>query len=193
MKKFEISAVLNEACKQGLHCRMFLKADPNCYSCFPVRTGEDLFIYMEEQDFRLDGYVIRRVKDIVEISSKVDLTDEILKSEGVINEVKDVDIDVSTWEGILSYLSSHKLNAIFESESRDSGMMDYAIGRIEKKDDRYLYVRAFDADGNWEEKPTRIAFSELSSISWGTRYVDIFSKYLPPCPIEHDISLLPKD
>ena len=193
MKKFEINAVLDEACKQGLHCRMFLKADPNCYSCFPVRAGEDLFIYMEEQDFRLDGYVCRRVKDIVEISSKVDLTDEILKSEGVINEVKDVDIDVSTWEGILSYLSSHKLNAIFESESRDSGMMDYAIGRIEKKDDRYLYVRAFDADGNWEEKPVRIAFSELCSISWGTRYVDIFAKYLPPCPIEHDISLLPKD
>lgn len=193
MKKFEISAVLDEACRQGLHCRMFLKADPNCYSCFPIKAGEDLFIYMEEQDFRLDGYVCRRVKDIIEISSKVDLTDEILKSEGVTVEVKDVDIDVSNWDGVLSYLSAHKMNAIFESESRDSGMLDYAIGRIEKKDDRYLYVRGFDTDGKWEEKSSRIAFSELCSISWGTRYVDVFSKYLPPCPVERDISLLPKN
>lgn len=193
MKKFEISAVLDEACRQGLHCRMFLKADPNCYSCFPVKANEDLFIYMEEQDFRLDGYVARRVKDIIEISSKTDLTDEILESEGVTAEVKRVEIDLSTWEGVLAYLSQHKLNAIFESESRDSGMLDYVIGRIEKKDDRYLYVRGFDTDGKWEEKPTRIAFSELCSISWGTRYVDVFSKYLPPCPVERDISLLPKD
>ena len=58
-------------------------------------------------------------------------------------------------------------------------------------DDRYLYVRGFDTNGNWEEKPTRIAFSELVSISFGTRYVEVFSKYLPPCPVEHDISLLP--
>ena len=194
MKRFEINAVLEEACRQTLLCRMFLKADPNCYSCFPVKTSEDLFIYMEEQDFRLDGYVARRIKDIVEISSKVDLTDEILKSEGVMDQVESIDIDISSWEGLLSFLSSRKLNAIFESQDRDSGMPDYVIGRIEKKDDRYLYVRGFDTNGQWEEKPTRIAFSELCSISWNTRYVDIFSKYLPPCPVaERDISLVPKD
>ncbi|MBO4928500.1 MAG: hypothetical protein J5379_09675 [Clostridiales bacterium] len=192
MKKFEITAVLEEACRQTLLCRMFLKADPNCYSCFPIKAGEDLFLYMDEQDFRLDGYVVRRLKDIVEINSKQDLTSEILESEGVTASVEKIDIDISSWEKALSYLSKHRLNAIFESEDRNSGNIDYVIGRVEKIDDRYLYVRAFDYDGKWEEKPTRIAFSELVSISFGTRYVEIFTKYLPPCPVERDISLLPK-
>ena len=83
VKRFEINAVLEEATRQTLLCRMFLKADPNCYSCFPLKSSEDLFLYMDEQDFRLDGYVVRRMKDIVEINSKVDLTNDILESEGV--------------------------------------------------------------------------------------------------------------
>ena len=192
MKKFEITAVLEEACRQTLLCHMFLKADPNCYSCFPIKTSEDLFLYMDEQDFRLDGYVVRRLKDIIEINSKTDLTNDILESEGVTAQVKRIDMDLSSLEGVLSYLSHNRLNAIFESEDRNSGNIDYVIGRIEKRDDRYLYVRAFDTNGSWEEKATRIAFSELVSISFGTRYVDIFSKYLPPCPVERDISILPK-
>ena len=191
MKKFEINAVLEEACRQTLLCHMFLKADPNCYSAFPVKAGEDLFLYMDEQDFRLDGYVVRRLKDIVEINSKVDITNDILENEGVTSQVEKLDIDISSWDGVLRYLSHGRKNAIFESEDRNSGNIDYVIGRIEKTDDRYLYVRGFDTNGNWEEKPTRIAFSELVSISFGTRYVEVFSKYLPPCPVEHDISLLP--
>lgn len=190
MKKFEITAVLEEACKQTLLCRMFLKADPNCYNCFPLKKSEDLFLYMDEQDFRLDGYVVRRIKDVVEISSKVDLTNDILESEGVTSEIKKIDIDISTWDRVLSYLSEKRCNAIFESEDRNSGQIDFVIGRIEKKDDRYLFVRGFDVNGQWDEKPTRIAYSELVSVSFGTRYVEIFSKYLPVCPVEPEISLV---
>lgn len=190
MKKFEITAVLEEACKQTLLCRMFLKGDPNCYNCFPLALGEELFLYMDEQDFRLDGFVVRRLKDLVEISSKQDIVNEILESEGVTSEIRRPDIDLSSWSGVLRYLSANKCNAIFESENRNSGQIDFAIGRLEKTDERYLYVRCFDASGQWEEKPTKIAFSELVSISFGTRYVEVFSRYLPVCPIERDISLV---
>ena len=103
MKKFEITAVLEEACRQTLLCRMFLKADPNCYSCFPIKAGEELFLYMDEQDFRLDGYVVRRLKDIVEINSKVDLTNDILENEGVTSQVKKLDMDISSWESFLTF------------------------------------------------------------------------------------------
>lgn len=184
MKKFEITAVLEEACRQTLLCRMFLKADPNCYNCFPLKSGPELLLYMDEQDFRLDGYVVRRIRDIVEISSKEDITRSILESEGVLDEVRPVDIDLTSWDTVLQYFSSNRCNAIFESEDRNSGQIDFSIGRLAKVDDRYLYVLGFDANGNWEEKPMRIAFSELVSISFGTRYVEIFSKYLPPCPLD---------
>ncbi|MBP5491848.1 MAG: hypothetical protein J6Y08_03295 [Clostridiales bacterium] len=192
MKKFEITAVLQEASRQTLLCRMFLKHDPNCYNCFPLKSSEDLFLYAEEEDFRLDGFVVRRLKDVVEISSKEDITNAILESEGVISELTRPDVDIASWETVFMYLYANKMNAIFESEDRNSGQIDYTIGRVEKKDDRYMYVRAFDAEGHWEEKPVRIAYSELISVSFGTRYVEIFSKYLPVCPVEHDISLLEK-
>ncbi|MBO4687144.1 MAG: hypothetical protein J5636_01390 [Clostridiales bacterium] len=191
MKKFEITAVLEEACRQTLLCHMFLKADPNCYSAFPIKANEELFLYADEQDFRLDGYVVRRLKDIVEINSKTDITNDILENEGVTAQLVKPDIDISSWDSVLRYLSQNKRNAIFESEDRNSGNIDFVIGRIEKTDERYLFVRGFDTNGNWDEKPTRIAYSELVSISFGSRYVEIFSKYLPPCPVERDISLLP--
>ena len=184
MKRFEINAVLEEACNQTLLCRMFLKADPNCYNCFPLKASSELLLYMDEQDFRLDGYVVRRIRDIIEISSKEDITRSILESEGVLSEIKPIDIDLASWETVLKYLEGTRCNAIFESEDRNSGQIDFVIGRVEKSDERYLFVRGFDANGNWDEKPTRIAFSELVSISFGTRYVTIFSKYLPPCPLD---------
>jgi hypothetical protein len=40
-------------------------------------------------------------------------------------------------------------------------------------------MRGFDADGIWDEEPTEILFSNVTSVTFGSRYVEVFSKYVP--------------
>ena len=36
----------------------------------------------------------------------------------------------------------------------------------------------FDADGIWQENPVKIRFKDIKSVEFGSRYVDVFSKYV---------------
>lgn len=37
-----------------------------------------------------------------------------------------------------------------------------------------------DADGVWIDELFEMPFSQITSITFGSRYVEVFSKYLPP-------------
>jgi len=36
----------------------------------------------------------------------------------------------------------------------------------------------FDADGIWSEEPVKIGYNIVTSITFNSRYVDVFSKYV---------------
>ena len=40
-------------------------------------------------------------------------------------------------------------------------------------------VNHFDADGVWQDEPARIRFKDIQSVTFGSRYVDVFSRYIP--------------
>ena len=63
-------------------------------------------------------------------------------------------------------------------ESIDDEECIFAIGRISKVTKTKVYFQHFDADGIWEEELWEIPFTEITSVSFGTRYVETFSKYI---------------
>ena len=58
----------------------------------------------------------------------------------------------------------------------------FAIGCIPTVDSDHMLLQRFDADGIWDEEPTQIFYADITSVSFGTRYINVFSKYLPPRP-----------
>ncbi len=80
-----------------------------------------------------------------------------------------------------------KKNIIVEKENLNDDESEFVIGRIERVYKEFAYVRHFDADGVWQDEPYKIPYSEITSVSFGTRYVDIFSKYLDEIPSKGNI------
>jgi hypothetical protein len=180
MKKAEIKDLLKQAIEPHKICRVFLKYDAYCRYYFPLIVGERLFLVTEEDDFILNGYSIRRFKDVEKVEIKNDKCLEIIYAEGLLENLVAPSVDITDWETALSSLQKIGKNIIIEKESLDEDETEFAIGRVIKVLKNKVLLKAFDADGIWGDQLQEISFPQITSITFASRYVEVFSKYLPP-------------
>ena len=178
MKKFEIKDLIKGAIKPHNLCRVFFKYDTNYRYYFPLLVSDKLFLGAEEDDFILDGFSIRRFRDVVKVEIKDDKCLEIINSEGILNALATPEVDVTDWYSVFISLQKIGKNIIVEKEDLEVEYCDYTIGKIEKVTKTKVVIRHFDADGIWQEEPVEIPYSQITSVSFSTRYVDVFSKYV---------------
>lgn len=180
MTKAQIKELIKRAIEPHKICRVFLKYDVNYRYYFPLIVGERLFLGAEEDDFILDGYSIRRFKDVVKCEIKDDKCLEIDFAEGLLEHLVTPDVDITNWETSLSSLQKIGKNIIIEKERLDRDENEFAIGKVIKVLKSKVLFRDFDADGIWDDELLEIPFSLITSITFCSRYVEVFSKYLPP-------------
>jgi hypothetical protein len=176
---------MKEMMKQAIDphniCRVFLKYDVNYRYYFPLLVGERLFLGAEEDDFILDGFHIRRFQDVVKTELKDDdKCLEIILSEGILEGLVTPDVDITDWSTAIASLQKIGKNVIIEINSLIGEKSEFYIGRIVKVMKKKVLFRCFDADGIWDDELSEIPFSKITSIIFGARYVEVFSKYLPP-------------
>lgn len=146
---------------------------------FPLAVGEALFLCAEENDFLLDGFTVRRIRDVERIEPREGIYTEIMRSEGWLDNLKTPDVDISCWQSVFRSLQKMGRNIIIESESLDDEPL-FAIGEIQSVDGESVLLFPFDADGIWEDQPIQIFYEDITSVSFDTRYINVFSRYLPP-------------
>lgn len=182
MTKQQIREVFRACMEQKMLCRTFLKYEDFYRYYFPLRMTERFFLGAEEDDFLLDGFCIRLFRDVTKAEVKNDICLDIAKKEGLIDLLAAPEIDLSNWQTIFLGLAETGRNIIVEGEIDGSDTAQFAIGRIERVAKNRLFLRHFDGDGVWQEEPFEIPFAEITSVTFGSRYVEVFSKYLPPLP-----------
>ncbi|HEX9062665.1 MAG TPA: hypothetical protein VF941_21045 [Clostridia bacterium] len=182
MTKTEIKRIVNDSINKRNLCRMFFRYDRNYYYYFPLASSDKLFLGAEEDDFIIDGYSIRRYVDMTKVQVKNDMCVKILKSEGITDSIQLPNIDISNWETVFTSLQRINKNIIIEKESLNEDNWEFCIGRIDKVYKRFVYLYHFDADGIWQDQPFKIPYSEITSVSFGTRYVETYSKYINELP-----------
>ncbi len=178
MKKIEIIELINMAVKSKEMCRIFFKYNYYYSYHFPLITSEKLFLSANEDDFIVDGFTIRRFSDIKKLEIKNDKCVEIIKCEGVLDDIKVPEIDITDWYNTFLSLSKLNINIIVEKESLDDNECEFAIGKIVKVLKTKVIFKGFDADGVWQEDFYEIPYSQITSVTFASRYVDIFSKYV---------------
>ena len=147
---------------------------------FILKMSKDFMLLQKGEEFRLNGYAIFR-QDHYE-SIRYDATDQkyekILNKEGVVKKeygLKDK-INLKTWNTIFSDLKKAKRHVIVECE--DLKNPSFCIGPIEKINKKSVLVRYYDPLGMLDKKPTKINFKDITMVSFGDRYIEIFKKYL---------------
>ena len=180
MTKTEIKELMRNAKEKHHCCGVIFGYDANLKSVFPLIVGERLFLSAEEEDFILDGYSVRRIKDIVSVRIANHKYQEMYVEEGLIDQLNTPEINILDWKSVLISLQTIGDNIIIERESDNEDDQYFAIGKIEKVLSKKVLFKAFDAEGIWEDELWEIPFSEITSVSFGKRYITVFSKYLPP-------------
>lgn len=178
MKKSEIKELVSSAIKPPNLCRVYFKYDENYYYYFPLQTSEKLFLGVEEDDFILDGFSVRRFCDVKKVEIKNDKCIEILRHEGLLNDLTVPEIDLTDWHSTFLSLQRLNKNVIIERDSLSEEEYEFYIGRIEKVLKTKILFRHFDADGVWEDELYEIPFSRITSVTFDSRYVNVFSKYV---------------
>ncbi|MBQ7295460.1 MAG: hypothetical protein IJW86_04620 [Clostridia bacterium] len=178
MKRSEIKDLIKSAIEPRNMCRIFFKYDTVYSYYFPLKVSEKLFLGAVEDDFILDGFSIRRFTDVEKIESKDDKCVDIIREEGILENLDVPDIDLTDWYSVFLSLEKLDKNIIIERESLDEDEYEFAIGHIEKVLKSKVLFRHFDADAIWQDELWEIPYSGITSITFLSRYVEIFSKYL---------------
>lgn len=178
MKKSKIKKRIEKAIFPHKLCRVYFKYDIYYRYYYPLEVGEDLFLCAEEDDFILNGYTIRRFKDVTKVEWKKDKCSEINEKEGILDDLTCPEINMFNWKSVLISLQKMGKNIIVEKEDLDKKECYFAIGRIIKVKNKKVRFREFDADGIWQDDLLDIPFSQITSVTFNSRYVEVFSKYL---------------
>lgn len=75
-----------------------------------MKTSDKLFLCANEDDFIIDGFSVRRFRDIKKIEIKEDKCVEIIESEGVLDNITVPEIDIIDWYNTFLSLSKLDIN-----------------------------------------------------------------------------------
>ncbi len=182
MTKAEMKEMVKNCIEQRNLLRVFFLYDENFWCYFPLVSNDKLFLGAEEDDFIIDGYSIRRFVDVSKVQVNGNMCIKILKAEGIIDSIKTPNVDITNWETVFTSLQKMNINVIVENESLNEDECEFTIGKIDRVFKKCVYIYHFDAEGIWDDEPYRIPYTEITSVSFGTRYVETFSKYLSESP-----------
>lgn len=182
MKQEKIRNMLQKAVEERILCRFSLQYSSFYRYLFPLIIGEKLILATEEIDFLLDGYIILRDQDVKKVVPRNDIFLEILRGEGITESIQVPPVDLSSWREVFRSLEKMNRNIIVEKESLKKNEAEFSIGRILNVRKKHVEFLHFDAEGKWQDQPQLIPYSEITSVSFGSRYVETFSKYLEEIP-----------
>ena len=178
MKKSEMKELTCKAIETKTLCCVEFRYDYYYLHHFPLKMSDRLFLGAKHDDFLLDGFEIRRFCDMTKIKLNDDKRNEILKAEGIVDALTLPDLDLTDWHSVFLSLQRIGKNIIVEKESLDEDEWEFAIGHIEKVLKNRVLFKYFSADGIWQEELLEIPFSQITTVTFGSRYVETFSKYV---------------
>ena len=174
MKKQDKLDMIQSAIEKPQLCRCYFTYDDNYYYYYPNAVNDKFLMGQEEDDFLLDGYCIRKISQLKKVEIKSDVCNAINQQIGLHEQIKLPPVDISDWKSIFDSLMELDCFVIIENEL--SG--EFAIGIIEKTFKTKLYFKPFDADGIWDDVGLIIPYSQITTVKWATRYVEVWQKYL---------------
>ena len=140
MKKEKKISLLKECADSKKIARVYSNYDSNYYYFYPNEVSDKYLLAQEENDFQLDGFHIRKISQITKVEIKDDLCSEINVWNGVVNQIHNPNIDISSWHSIFTALQNMNRFIIIEDEINEQ----FAIGRIVKVCKHHLVFDHFD-------------------------------------------------
>ena len=149
---------------------------------FVQSVGKEVVVIQQFHDFYCEGYGVIRNKDISNIRSGEyeRFFEKMIKGEGIIDCLKAPLIPkVDTIRDLLVFFMEKKEYVIVECERDRDEESTFSCGLISEIEGDTIWIKEFDALGNWCEEELGVELSEITQMQFQTPYLSIFSKYIP--------------
>jgi hypothetical protein len=152
--------------------------DANEIQGFIISESDKLILIQYIYDFKSDGLMVLRKKDISEL--KTSNTDkfqtQLLKEEGVLSQIDfNLDYDLSSWENFLKAAS--KKHNLFILEEEKIGESKFNIGKILKIGANKVTMNYFTGVARWLDKPVEIKYKNLTCCQMQNSYLNVYERY----------------
>ena len=157
--------------------------DENAIQGFILGFSDHLVLIQYVFDFILDGLMVLRRSDITDI--KCSATDEFQKELLVVERLFqripfEGQFNLHDWKSIIDQFSKQYELIILEDERPE--VATFLIGKVQRISKSSVSVEYFSGVGNWDEKPSKIAFANISSCQVNTNYINVYQRHFERSP-----------
>ncbi len=157
-------------------CRCFFTYDSYYWYFYILDHSDKLLLGIEEDDFILDGFQIRKISDLKKVEIKDGLCPKMNEENQLLAEVKKPEIDLSSWRTVFESLDALKCFLIVENEKPEKDDKFFYLGYIKEIKKSCVVFSSVDADGIWTEHVI-IPYSKITSVTFKDRYSTTWQKY----------------
>ncbi len=176
MKKLNKINLLHNSIDTYQICRCHFKYDLSYWYFYILDHSDKLFLGVEEDDFMLDGFQIRKISDLTKIEIKNDLCAKINEETNILVNICKPGVNISSWKTVFESLKALNNFIIIENEKLGDDSFFY-MGKIAKIKKTCVIFSHVDADGEWYDN-IEIPYSKVTSVTFNDRYSKTWQKYL---------------
>lgn len=149
--------------------------------CIPLQMSEKLVLVAPYTDFKPDGFEVVRLRDIsnVRADEQAAFHEQVMQAEGVLKGLVPPQVSLESFSSLLT-----DLFALGEPVAVSGKENVLLLGTIEKAGKKKLRVRYVDGEGHVDEDPTRFSYDDISSVSFGSRYLKLVVQYADKFPLD---------
>lgn len=177
MKKSKKLEIISSAKGTYDLCRCYFDYNKNYWYFYILDYSEKFLFGIEENNFLLDGFQIRKISDLKKVEIKDDLCTKINKDKRILDNVNVPFVQLSSWYDIFSSLSKISKYLIVENEHEKKDGPYFYLGKVKKIKKSSIIFSPFDADGKWFDD-VELPFSEITSVTFGDRYSKTYGEYV---------------
>ncbi|MCW8139791.1 MAG: hypothetical protein KIT58_12910 [Planctomycetota bacterium] len=144
-------------------------------------VGRTLVVLEQYHDFYCEGHRVLALEGIESVRADAHERhfERILRVERLRPRRRSVPARaLEGWPGLLAWLRRRGDNVIIQCEEPDASNAAFYIGRVERVDDHEVLFNGFDPIGRWATGPDHIAVREITSVEFGTPYIELMSRHL---------------
>jgi hypothetical protein len=152
--------------------------DSNSILGFILEVSKELLLIQFVYDFNLDSLMVLPISDISEVESNSGnrLQKQMLVEENIFQKIDyGTRYHLDSWKSILSQFKEQFKFVILENEKLNKPV--FLIGEMKSLFERSVAVRYFSVTGRWDEKPTKISYSEITSCQVNSNYLKMYQRY----------------
>lgn len=174
MKKADKINLLKSSTGTYNLCRCYFNYDPNYWYFYILDLSENLILGIEEDDFILNGFQIRKISDLRKFEIKDDICHKINQENNLLDDIKKPKINLSSWKTVFESLKPLNAFVIVENEKNDGF---FYIGYITEIAKSFILFSHVDASGEWYEN-IKIPYTDITSVTFNDRYSKTWQNYL---------------